>query len=87
MFPPQLLDCACSSSTSGVEAKATIESEVSDVLSVAGAAGDWVLVVGHSSGAVVALEAALVSPSLFAGLVLYEPPVAVAKRLFARMRR
>ena len=55
--------------------------EVGDVLAVAEAAGDPVLLVGHSSGAVVALEAALAAPRLFAGLVLYEPPVAVGKAL------
>jgi alpha-beta hydrolase superfamily lysophospholipase len=37
--------------------------------------------VGHSSGAVIALEAALASPASFAGLVLHEPPVAVTMPL------
>jgi pimeloyl-ACP methyl ester carboxylesterase len=54
---------------------------VSDVLAVAEAVDDLVLLVGHSSGAVVALEAALASPSRFAGMVLYEPPVAVTEPL------
>lgn len=33
------------------------------------------LLVGHSSGAVAALEAALLDPSPFGGMVLYEPPI------------
>ena len=40
------------------------------------------LLVGHSSGAVAALEAALLAPSVFAGLLLYEPPV-LTKELVA----
>jgi pimeloyl-ACP methyl ester carboxylesterase len=59
----------------------TMGNEVNDVLAAAEAADEPVLLVGHSSGAVVALEAALRSPSLFVGLVLYEPPVAVTKPL------
>jgi pimeloyl-ACP methyl ester carboxylesterase len=55
----------------------TMQNEVSDVLAIAAFAGDPLLLVGYSSGAVVALEAALASPSAFAGMVLYEPPVAV----------
>jgi pimeloyl-ACP methyl ester carboxylesterase len=44
--------------------------EVRDVLAVADAvAGPLLLVVGHSSGAVVALQSALAAPSRFAGLV------------------
>jgi len=43
----------------GVEPSATMENEVSDVLAVAAAAGEPVVLAGHSSGAVVALEAAL----------------------------
>jgi pimeloyl-ACP methyl ester carboxylesterase len=45
--------------------------EVSDLLTVAGTVGGPLLVVGHSSGAVVALEATLVAPSRCAGLLLY----------------
>src|SRR4051794_10617336 len=56
----------------GAEAMAA---EIADLLAVAGSVERPLLVVGHSSGAVVVLEAALRRP--FAGLLLYEPPVAV----------
>src|SRR3954449_4623186 len=46
-----------------------------DLLTVAGAVDEPLVVVGHSSGAVVALETAL--RRRFAGLLLYEPPVAL----------
>jgi pimeloyl-ACP methyl ester carboxylesterase len=65
----------------GVDAEATMGNEVSDVLAIADAVGKPILLVGHSSGAVVALEAALASPSSLAGMVLYEPPVAVTSAL------
>jgi pimeloyl-ACP methyl ester carboxylesterase len=55
--------------------------EVGDVLAVAAAVGGRPLLVGHSSGAVVALESALAAPSAFGGMVLYEPPVAVVEPL------
>jgi pimeloyl-ACP methyl ester carboxylesterase len=38
--------------------------------------GEPIVVAGHSSGAVVALEALAAAPTAFAGAVLYEPPVA-----------
>ena len=57
--------------TGGADA---MEHEVDDVLAIADAVDGPLLVVGHSSGAVVALEAALRRD--FAGLLLYEPPVA-----------
>jgi pimeloyl-ACP methyl ester carboxylesterase len=63
---------------SGAQAMAA---EVGDVLAVATAAGERPLLVGHSSGAVVALESALAAPSAFRALVLYEPPVAVDEPL------
>jgi pimeloyl-ACP methyl ester carboxylesterase len=62
----------------GAEAMAA---EVGDVLAVAAAAGERPLLVGHSSGAVVALESALAGPSAFRAMVLYEPPVAVDEPL------
>ncbi|WP_082126834.1 alpha/beta fold hydrolase [Allosalinactinospora lopnorensis] len=55
--------------------------EVGDVLAVADAIDGPLLLVGHSSGGVVALESALAAPSRFAGMVLYEPPVAVTEPL------
>jgi pimeloyl-ACP methyl ester carboxylesterase len=42
---------------------------VNDVLAVAAAAGEPIVLAGHSSGAVVALEAALASPAQVAGMV------------------
>ena len=62
----------------GAEAMAA---EVADVLAVAAAAGERPLLVGHSSGAVVALESALAAPSVFRAMALYEPPVAVDEPL------
>jgi pimeloyl-ACP methyl ester carboxylesterase len=64
-----------------VEPAATIANEVRDVAAIAEIVGEPMLLVGHSSGAVIALEAALVSPARFAGIVLYEPPVAVSAPL------
>jgi pimeloyl-ACP methyl ester carboxylesterase len=49
--------------------------EATDVLAVANQL-TLPLLVGHSSGAVAALEAALASPGAFAGMALYEPPLA-----------
>jgi pimeloyl-ACP methyl ester carboxylesterase len=53
----------------------TMATEATNVLAVASQLSRPLLV-GHSSGAVAALEAALASPAAFAGLVLYEPPLA-----------
>jgi pimeloyl-ACP methyl ester carboxylesterase len=63
----------------GAEAAAA---EVGDARAVARWAaaqddGAPVILVGHSSGAVVALEAALADPALFRALALYEPPLDV----------
>ena len=49
--------------------------EAADIIAVAKLLDSPVLLVGHSSGAVAALEAALLDPSAFAGLFLYEPPM------------
>ncbi|HEY3546795.1 MAG TPA: alpha/beta hydrolase [Propionicimonas sp.] len=49
--------------------------EVDDVAAVVASLAGPVLLVGHSSGAVVALEALLGLPDAFAGAVLYEPPI------------
>jgi pimeloyl-ACP methyl ester carboxylesterase len=53
----------------------SITGEVEDVLALAAVIGPPMLVVGHSSGAVVALEAMVRAPATFAGAVLFEPPV------------
>lgn len=49
--------------------------EAADILAVADLLDPPVLLVGHSSGAVAGLEAALASPAAFAGMVAYEPPM------------
>jgi len=55
----------------------SIAQEAADAVAVAVAVGEPVLLVGHSSGAVVALEALVASPSAFSGAALYEPPVVI----------
>ncbi|WP_236794927.1 alpha/beta fold hydrolase [Amycolatopsis sp. GM8] len=59
----------------------TMADEVEDVLAVTKEIGRPVLLVGHSSGAVLALEALVAAPERFAGAVLYEPPVVVGEPL------
>jgi len=54
----------------------SMQAEAADILAETEGLEPPVVLVGHSSGAMAALEAALVKPSAFAGLVLYEPPVA-----------
>ncbi|GAA2058860.1 hypothetical protein GCM10009839_81140 [Catenulispora yoronensis] len=49
--------------------------EAADVLAITEILEPPIVLVGHSSGAVAALEAALATPSAYAGLVLYEPPL------------
>ncbi|SDS30726.1 alpha/beta fold hydrolase [Actinoplanes derwentensis] len=58
-----------------------LAAETADAVAVARALGRPVLLVGHSSGGVVALEALLVAPDAFVGAVLYEPPVVVGAPL------
>jgi pimeloyl-ACP methyl ester carboxylesterase len=53
----------------------SVEEEAADVVALAASLGEPVLLVGHSSGGVVALEALVAAPEAFAGAVLYEPPV------------
>jgi pimeloyl-ACP methyl ester carboxylesterase len=65
--------------THTVSGAETMAREVEDLLAIAKAIGDPLLLVGHGSGAVVALQAA--RRRRFAGLVLYEPPVAVTEPL------
>lgn len=59
----------------------TMADEVEDVLAMTDRIGRPVLVVGHSSGAVLALEAMVSAPERFAGAVLYEPPLVVGPPL------
>lgn len=59
----------------------SISREVDDAVAVARDAGEPVLVYGHSSGAVVALEALVGAPALFAGAVIYEPPTVIGTPL------
>jgi len=49
--------------------------EAADILAVAALLEQPVLLVGHSSGAVAALQAALFAPSSFAAILVYEPPM------------
>lgn len=49
--------------------------EAADVVALVEAVGEPVVIVGQSSGAVVALEAVLAAPQAFSAAVLYEPPV------------
>ncbi|MBF6209675.1 alpha/beta hydrolase [Nocardia puris] len=56
---------------------ATLTEEADDILALAAGLDEPPLLVGHSSGAVVALEAAAAAPRSFAGLLAYEPPVTV----------
>ncbi|MGO9892167.1 MAG: alpha/beta fold hydrolase [Solirubrobacteraceae bacterium] len=51
----------------------SIESEVEDLAAVIGAAGESPFVYGHSSGGILALEAAGVGVEM-RGLAVYEPP-------------
>ncbi|MBE2999189.1 alpha/beta hydrolase [Nocardiopsis sp. HNM0947] len=60
-----------------VDPRGSLGQEADDVAAAARALGGRAVLVGHSSGAVVALEAMAASPSSFAGAVLYEPPAPV----------
>ena len=53
----------------------TFAIEAADVLAVAALLDQPVLLVGHSAGAVAALESALRKPDAFAAIVAYEPPM------------
>lgn len=63
-----------------VPRKVTMADEVRQVRAVAGTL-DRPVLVGHSSGAVLALEALAADPELYAGAVLYEPPLIVGEPL------
>lgn len=58
----------------------TMAAEAEEVLAAA-ATLDRPVLVGHSSGAVLALEALVAAPGQFAGAVLYEPPLVVDRPL------
>ncbi|WP_049577773.1 alpha/beta fold hydrolase [Nonomuraea sp. SBT364] len=64
--------------------RCTMAQEAGDVLAAAAALGGPVLLVGHSSGGVAALEAMAAAPGAFAGAVLYEPPVVTGLPLGGR---
>jgi len=57
-----------------VRVETAVADQVSEVLAVAGGLGEPCVIVGHSSGAIVALEALATDPRPFSGAVLYEPP-------------
>jgi pimeloyl-ACP methyl ester carboxylesterase len=59
----------------------TMAQEVQHVLAVVAKIGEPVLLVGHSSGAVLALDALHAKPDAFAGLVAYEPPTVIDEPL------
>jgi len=63
-----------------VPRKVTMADEVAQVREVA-ATLDRPVLVGHSSGAVLALEALVADPGLYSGAVLYEPPIVVDEPL------
>lgn len=62
---------------SGDTAPYAVEREVEDIEALILAAGGSAFVFGHSSGAVLALEAARTSPDRIPKLALYEPPFIV----------
>jgi pimeloyl-ACP methyl ester carboxylesterase len=58
---------------SGSHSSYSLANEAQDIVAVLEAAGPDAYLLGHSSGAIYVLEAALESPP--AGLILYEPPI------------
>jgi pimeloyl-ACP methyl ester carboxylesterase len=59
----------------------SIADEAADIVALARSFGVPVVVVGHSSGAVVALEALVAAPDAFSGAILYEPPIVIGPPL------
>lgn len=57
-----------------VDVRTAMTEQAAEVLEVAAAFGEPCVVVGHSSGAIVALESLVADPDLFRAAVLYEPP-------------
>ncbi|HEX7658566.1 MAG TPA: alpha/beta hydrolase [Pseudonocardiaceae bacterium] len=70
-------------------ASCSVAQEVEDVLAVAHKAGPSVILYGHSSGGVVALEAlaaaATETPALFVGAVIFEPAIVIGPPLGDRV--
>src|SRR6202011_3708451 len=51
----------------------SVTQEADDVLAVVKKVGEPLVIYGHSSGGVVALEALAASPASFAGAIIFEP--------------
>jgi len=66
---------------SGDAGRYAIEREIEDVVAVLDAVGERVVLVGHSYGAICALEAAARAPGVRA-LILYEPPIPVGIEIY-----
>jgi pimeloyl-ACP methyl ester carboxylesterase len=64
-----------------IHRRVSIDDEVADVAAICDALQKPVVIVGHSSGGVVSLEALAGRPDLFAGGVLYEPPIDMGQRI------
>jgi pimeloyl-ACP methyl ester carboxylesterase len=62
-----------------IRRRVAIADEVADVAAICDALQRSVLIVGHSSGGVVSLEALAARPDLFVGGVVYEPPVDIGQ--------
>jgi pimeloyl-ACP methyl ester carboxylesterase len=67
---------------SGSHEDYSVKSEAEDIIAVLEAAGQGAFLMGHSSGAIYALEAALRIP--VEGLILYEPPIHAIYGRFAK---
>ncbi|SDD80065.1 alpha/beta fold hydrolase [Glycomyces harbinensis] len=61
--------------------RCTMAEEVEHVRALVKLVGEPTLIVGHSSGAVLALETLAAMPEAFAGAVLYEPPCVIGPPL------
>jgi pimeloyl-ACP methyl ester carboxylesterase len=61
--------------------------EAADILAILDLLDQPVLLVGHSSGGVAALEAALLAPSALAGILVYEPPMPTRKPIWGEAGR
>jgi pimeloyl-ACP methyl ester carboxylesterase len=59
--------------------KRSLNTEVADVLTVLDRIGEATVLVGHDSGAIIALLVAIAAPGRVRGLVLYEPPIATSE--------